>query len=120
MRVAQPLLKLDRWNIRIAFDPKMEDDAECIAQPEYRNAVLRFRVKDLTWEELPSYVLHELMHCHVESLGALALALAGEDEVRRTVVTSAEENLTTTLEELLVPLLLPLLRPSAPEVPLEG
>jgi len=65
----QDRLLLQDWEIRLYF-AELEDqsEADCEALPEYRRACLRFDLSQITMEKAAWYVVHELMHCHVEPL----------------------------------------------------
>ena len=65
----QGRLLLQDWDLRLYFS-ELEDqqEADCEALPEYRRACLRFDLSQITMEKAAWYVVHELMHCHVEPL----------------------------------------------------
>ena len=86
---------------------KMEDeaDAACLAQPEYRHAVLHFCLEQIPAEELDSFVCHELLHTLVWPLANAAHAMAGGDTSKEEWVRTEEEGLVTVLEKLFVGML---------------
>lgn len=96
---------LGGWMLRLFFPKRIKHIASCMAQPEYLTADLEFNLKRVpdTAMEIEELVAHELMHCHVEALGILALRGARRSPERREAVRLAEEHLTTTLSRLLLP-----------------
>lgn len=104
-RRAIPALRLEHWDITLAFPRRLECGcaAECDAQPEYKQAVLRFDCTKISWDDLPRFVIHELMHCHVEALAGIALLAAGRDRAKEEWVRRTEEELVTVLDQILAP-----------------
>jgi len=101
VRVWRTRLHLHEWKLGVTVAPiPPEDDASawCAAQPQYRSADLAFDPAIIKPDELEATVVHELLHCHVESLAALALDMAGDDPVKKAQVSRAEEELVTRLE----------------------
>jgi hypothetical protein len=93
-------LHLSEWHLGVVVDtipPDAAARADASASPEYREATLRFDPAEIDPAELEEMVVHELLHCHVETLGHLALVMAGEDAVRKEAVRMAEEELVTRL-----------------------
>jgi hypothetical protein len=103
-RRAIPALRLEHWDITLSFGKlKCGSAAECDAQSEYKQAVLRFDCRQIPWDDIPRFVVHELMHCHVEALGAIAMIAAGKDKAKEEWVRRTEEELVTTLDQILAP-----------------
>lgn len=105
-------LRLGEWNIDTWFgwweDPDADDGvgkADCSAKPIYKEAFLRFNVKKIPTKDLKSYVIHEMIHPHVWSLSARAESLSKGDPEMLKVISELEESLTTTIEQILLPLL---------------
>jgi hypothetical protein len=98
-------LGLTGWTVRVEFGPDAEEaEASCLAQPEYRTAVLTFDLTKLRAADVERTVAHELIHCLVWPLANAANALAKGDRAAEEWVRTEEEALTTALEHLLVPL----------------
>ena len=91
-------LGLYRWEFTVEFKESIKERASCIAQPEYREAVLSFNMVSIEDAELPRFVRHELVHCIMNQLSAVAAQLAGRDRDRREWIRQAEERVTTDLE----------------------
>jgi hypothetical protein len=106
VRFWQKRLKLSHWKFTIEFG-KMEDgaDAACLAQPEYRHAILHFCLEQIPLEEMDAYVAHEMLHTLVWPLANAAQAMAGADESKKEWVRTEEETLVTALEKLFVGML---------------
>lgn len=104
-RAAIPALRLEHWDITLAFPRRLEDGAaaECDAQPEYKQATVRFNCRKIDWDDLPRFVVHELMHCHVEALAGIAQLAAGKDRAKAEWVRRTEEELVTVLDQILTP-----------------
>lgn len=102
-RLVKPL-HLDRWWITVNGAP-LGHRADCECSPEYTEATLTFDATKIKDEDVISFAVHELMHCHVEGLAHVAELLAGEDSFKREMVRLEEERLTTALEKILTPLL---------------
>lgn len=101
VRLWRERLHLSDWKLSLLVEPiPPEEDAKayCQAQPEYREMVVAVDPDAVTPDELESTVVHELLHAHVEQLAGLALAMAGEDPIKREVVRQAEEALVVRLE----------------------
>jgi len=101
-------LGLGDWEFQIVRQEyaakDVSDLAGCQAKPEYKSAVLYFDVARIPPEELDSYIIHELLHCHIWELVALTDKLA-TTPAEREAIRLAEERLTTTLERLFARLL---------------
>jgi hypothetical protein len=102
----QKHLKLGHWKFTVEFG-KMEDgaDAACLAQPEYRHAVLHFCLEQIPLDEMDAYVCHEILHTLVWPLANAAQAMAGDDASKKEWVRTEEEGLVTALEKLFVGML---------------
>lgn len=101
VRLWRERLHLTDWKVSVLVEPiPPEEDckAYCQAQPEYREMVVAVDNEAVTPDELEATIVHELLHGHVEHLAGLALAMAGDDPVKREVVRLAEESLVVTLE----------------------
>jgi hypothetical protein len=96
-------LRLAHWKFTVMFG-KMEDeaDAACMAQPEYRHAVLHFCLEQIPASELDHYVCHEMLHTFVWPLANAAHAMAAGDKSKEEWVRTEEEGLVTALETLFV------------------
>lgn len=98
-------LHLHEWKLGVTvapIPPEDEASAWCAAQPQYREADVAFDPATIQPDELEATVVHELLHCHVESLAALALDMAGDDPVKKAQVSRAEEELVTRLERAFI------------------
>jgi hypothetical protein len=102
----QRQLKLGHWKFKVEFG-KMDDgaDAACMAQPEYRHAILHFCLEQIPVEELDAFVAHEMLHTLVWPLANAAHAMAGDDRSKVEWVRTEEESLVTALEKLFVGML---------------
>jgi hypothetical protein len=102
----QKRLRLTDWKFTLQFG-KMEDgaDAACMAQPEYRHAILHFCLEQIPPEELDSFVCHEMLHTLVWPLANAAQVMAGGDASKEEWVRTVEEGLVTALEKLFVGML---------------
>jgi hypothetical protein len=75
-KIREPMA-LDRWDIRPAVGPIADARAACAAEPEYRTATLLFDLDKLqTGDVLDEVTVHEMTHCHIWPLHALAENLA--------------------------------------------
>ena len=75
---AEPL-GLDRWSIRLVAEPDADPDARasCAADPDYREATIRFDLAKLeTGDDLEETTVHELTHCLTWPIHAAAEHLA--------------------------------------------
>lgn len=90
-------LALDRWNIGLSN--KSDDGrATCEASPEYAEAVLTFDLDKLkTGDDVQELVVHEMTHCHIWPLHALAENLA--QTLARTMPETHREPMMTMLRE---------------------
>lgn len=103
-RIAIPALRLEHWDITLSFGMlKCGSAAECDAQPEYKQAHIRFNCEKIEWDDIPRFVVHELMHCHVEALAGIAMLAAKQDRAKIEWVRRTEEELVTTLDQILAP-----------------
>jgi hypothetical protein len=100
VRSWQRQLHLDRWIIIIDFDTEKEHVAACVAQDEYLTATLYFDLDEMDPALDEHFVVHELLHCHVNTLSTVAEKLAGKNEIKQEMVRRAEEHLTSTLERI--------------------
>ena len=108
VRYWTPKLRLHDWKVRTVFDPTYSGRAACEASPEYKEAILTFNLARCgeAEEDLEACVVHELAHCHVWALAAIAELQPDLEQSRK-----AEEALTTELELLMlhnIPRLYPL------------
>lgn len=94
------LLDLYQWKFGINFNIEGEA-AACSADPEYRMAALNFNLAKITDSEEETFVIHELLHCHIWELAHTAQTLADEDKAKLEWVRLCEERLTTTLETII-------------------
>lgn len=99
----QKRLKLQHWELEVQFGPEADGaSAACMAQPEYRRAVLQFDLTKIPAAQLEYFVCHELLHALVWPLANAGHALAKGDPAAIEWVRTEEESLVTTLEHLLV------------------
>lgn len=100
-RLWRERLHLNDWKLSLLVEPIPEEEdckAYAQSQPEYKEILVAIDPEAVTPDELEATVVHELLHGHVEKLAGLALAMAGDDPVKREVVRQAEEELVVTLE----------------------
>lgn len=98
----RPRLHLDRWNINVDFDSERESAASCEALEEYCTGTVYFNLEQMDDAPIERYVVHELLHCHVNVLASVALTLAGNSKIKKEMVRRAEESLVTLLERLFI------------------
>jgi muconolactone delta-isomerase len=104
-RLWRERLHLGDWKLSLLVEPIPEAEdckAYCQAMPEYKEMTVAVDPEAVTPEELESTIVHELLHAHVEHLAGLALAMAGDDPIKREVVRLAEESLVVSLERAFV------------------
>jgi hypothetical protein len=94
------LLGLERWDIAIVFDDRMEDRANCAADPEYFEATVKFNLERIEDGDEECYVRHELLHCILWPLCHCADFLARENRVANEMVRLANERVTSCLERM--------------------
>jgi hypothetical protein len=94
----QKKLLLSDWTITVVVG-KTDDGsaANCDAQPEYKTAVLTFDPTRIPVEQIDSFAVHELLHCHTWRLEAIAEEW-GQSESRYQVVREVAETTVTSLE----------------------
>jgi hypothetical protein len=99
-------LHLEGWKIGVTFEPdeKEESEASCLAQPEYAAAVVRFDLAKIHPDEIDSYIVHELLHCHVWALANFGNSACADDPVKLEALRHHEESLVTSLERLVMAL----------------
>ena len=105
IEIAQPLLNLNDWKIRIRFSNRMRGTADCDASPEYKEALIRLNMKELKfleYQEIVSMAIHELIHCVVWPLTEWTEALCKRDEHKLNATLKLEETLVTNLEKILM------------------
>ena len=98
-------LGLGSWSFDVRFEDTVPEQASCVADPEYRKAVLIFNLRRLAADELDETVLHEMLHCIGWPIAALAIKWAHGDKERREVARQAEELLITHLSNVILPML---------------
>lgn len=106
VEIMQPILGLQDWKLIVRFSRRMRDTADCEASPEYKEAIIRINMNDLSrlnYNEIVATAVHELMHCIVWPLAAWAETLARTDRDMK-ICEDSEETLVTNLEKILVPL----------------
>lgn len=104
----QRLMGMDLWELTCIFGKLSENPSDqpssagCSADPEYCTAVLYFDLErmKLTDDQPDACVRHELLHCFLWSLAALAEDWAGDDPGRKKFVKYLEEHATTMLERM--------------------
>ena len=96
-------LGLGHYDIRVDF-VALKHRADCECRPEYNEAILRFDLSKIKRDQLPAFVLHELLHCLVWKLAAVGERLSAGREADLEAVRVEEESLVTLLERLLLPL----------------
>lgn len=97
-------LGLQAWELQVAF-VALKHRADCEARPEYNEAVLRFDLRKIRRDDLPAFVLHEMVHCLVWKLAAVGERLAADRVGDLEAVRVEEESLVTALERVLLPLI---------------
>jgi len=96
-----PKLELDHWDLTVVCGRKAtENVADCLAEPEYHEATLRFHLPSIPPHQLTQRVVHELLHCHTTELWHLALEWAGQNPARQKLVHDAHERLTSTVTRI--------------------
>jgi hypothetical protein len=110
----RPLLWLADWRINVQWHNRRSDTpddpsaAGCTASPEYREADLSFTLDELSDDELPGIVIHELLHAVLwEMTGAMDRWAKGDPE-REETARRALERVTVHLERVLLTELPPL------------
>lgn len=89
-------LGLDHWTLRVETGAVEGATAACSASPEYREATLSFDFDKMrTGEDPAELVSHEMAHCHVWPIHAVAEHLAN------ALAESAPEHLREPLTKLL-------------------
>jgi len=109
--IIAPILNLSNWNIRVKFTRQMKNLADCEASPEYKSAKIRVNlesIKELSYHEVVATALHELLHCHSWSLMTWAEQLSRTDKDKLEICRRMGEDLTTELEQVLFPLISPI------------
>jgi hypothetical protein len=102
-RFRHPLGLVD-YDLRLEF-VSLKHRADCEARPEYNEAIIRFDLKKIRREQLPAFVLHEMIHCLVWKLAAVGERLSAGRDADLEAVRVEEESLVTLLERVLLPLL---------------
>jgi len=106
-----PQLNLGDWTIKISFTKKMKNLADCEASPEYKSAKIRVNleaIKTLSYHEVVATALHELLHCITWDLMTWAEQLSRGNEDKLEICRRMGEALTTELEQILFPLISPI------------
>lgn len=109
IEIMQPILNLSDWKILVIFShsPRMKDTATCEALPEYKNAKIKInasQISALSYEEIVSTAVHEMLHCVLWELGAWGYTLSKKDEYKLELSRKYEESAVTSLEKIFVPL----------------
>lgn len=102
-------LRLQDWVIDIQFVQVPKEKAGCTAKPEYKEATLFFDLRKIPGSEIRAFVLHEMLHIHVWKLAAVGERFATNAKDLEAV-NWEEEALTTELERLLLPLVMPIMK----------
>jgi hypothetical protein len=73
VRRMQEPLGLDRWDVKVESGTDNGTKASCSAQPQYKIASLRVDPDEMeTGDELDEIAAHELAHCHIWPIAAMA------------------------------------------------
>lgn len=83
----------------------MKAAADCDASPEYKEALIRLNTKmlpDLTYYEVVSVAVHEMIHCIVWPLAEYTEDLCKKDAQRLEMTRKLEEGLVTNLERIIM------------------
>ena len=101
-------LGLQEYKVGVEFgpdpDPEDDSDAECNAMPEYMQAVLRFNLDTIPYEEIDAFVIHELLHIPTWRLVNFARVMCVEDAAKLETLREHEELLGTYMERLVLSL----------------
>ena len=101
--LTKPILCLTDWSIKVQFVRIPRHRADCEANPEYKDAIIRFDVRKISDSDLIPFVVHEMLHCVVWKLSHVAESFTN-DEAKLEWCRIEEESLTTALEQIIVPL----------------
>ena len=104
VELAKPYLQIQDWNIVVQFARIPGHRADCEANPEYKDALVRFDIDRISNEDLTSFVVHELLHTIIWKLAHVAETFT-DDDAKLEWVRMEEESLTTHLERIIVPLI---------------
>jgi hypothetical protein len=99
----KPILRLDDWTIKVQFVKIASHRADCEANPEYKEAVIRFDVSRISTDDLIPFVVHEMLHCVIWRLAHVAESFT-DDDAKLEWSRIEEEYLTTQLEQIIVPM----------------
>lgn len=108
IETVQPMLNLSDWKIIIKFTHRMRNLADCDASPEYKEACIRVNttyLKKMTYNEIISTAIHEMIHCIVWPLAEWAESLSIKDSNKLDVTRKLEESLVTNLEKVMMNLI---------------
>ena len=101
--LVKSILRLDDWTIKTQFIKLPSHKADCEANPEYKEAIIRFDVRKISTDDLIPFVVHEMLHCVIWRLAHVAESFT-DDDAKLEWCRIEEEYLTTQLEQIIVPL----------------
>lgn len=107
-----PILNLSDWKIKVTFTKKMKDLADCEAMPEYKSAVIRvhyIELRELSFHEIIAVALHELIHCVTWPMSSWNEQLSRNNDDKLEMGRRMDESLTTDIEQVLFPLVAPII-----------
>lgn len=114
IELLQPKLNLQDWRIVVRYSHRMKTAiADCIAQPEYRQATIRLSLqqsKNYTHYEIVATAIHELMHCIVWPLTQLTHDFSRKDKHKVEQIRRADESVITHLERVFTDMAFPYLQ----------
>jgi hypothetical protein len=105
VEILKPYLTLTDWKIIVRYSSRMKAAADCDASPEYKEALIRLNTKmlpDLTYYEVVSVAVHEMIHCIVWPLAEYTEDLCKKDAQRLEMTRKLEEGLVTNLERIIM------------------
>lgn len=104
IEILQPKLNLQDWRIVVKYSRNMKRAiADCIADPEYRQATIRLSLlqsKNYTHYEIVSTAIHEMMHCIVWPLTQLTQDFSKKDTHKLELTRRTDESVITHLERV--------------------
>ena len=95
-KIREPL-ELDRWTLSPVLEAIPDARAYCLANPEYREAVIGLDFDKLkTGDDVAEVLVHEATHCHTWALHTLA------EELANALADSAPDYLRDGMRKLLL------------------
>lgn len=114
IEILQPKLNLQDWRIVVRYSTRIKNTiADCQAQPEYRQAVIRLNLAELknhTPYEIVATAVHEMMHCVTWPLSQFTHDLCRNDKRKIELTRRTDEAIVTHLERAFTDMAIPYLQ----------